>query len=215
LVIDDPTDAELWQRVAAGDGDAFSVLFERHAQAIYNFCFRRTADWAAAEDLTSRTFLEAWRRRAEVRPVGQSLLPWLYGVAVNLVRTEARTRRRRLRAFARMPRARHAGDIADDVAGRLDDERRMREILAALEQLPEIDREILALASWQQLSYEEIATALDLPLGTVRSRLSRARARLRDLANTAADSTSGRHNTASPIGDGHGTLRASSRARAN
>lgn len=63
----DPSDADLWALATNGDVEAFGVLLERHAHAIYNFCFRRTADWSAAEDLTSTVFLEAWGRRADVR----------------------------------------------------------------------------------------------------------------------------------------------------
>ena len=61
------TDGDLWRRAVDGEPDAFGVLFERHAQAVYNYLFRRTADWALAEDLTSVVFLEAWRRRTDVR----------------------------------------------------------------------------------------------------------------------------------------------------
>jgi RNA polymerase sigma-70 factor, ECF subfamily len=78
----------------------------------------------------------------------------------------------------RVPRG-HEADFTDDVAGHLDDERRMRDVLVALEFLPERDRDILALCVWSGLSYEQAALALDLPVGTVRSRLSRARRRLR------------------------------------
>jgi RNA polymerase sigma-70 factor (ECF subfamily) len=69
------SDAELWRRAAGGDAETFGVLFERHARAIYNFCFRRTGDWSMAEDLMSATFLQAWRRRTDARLADETVLP--------------------------------------------------------------------------------------------------------------------------------------------
>ncbi len=170
------TDREL---LKAGDASAFGTLFERHARPIYNFCFRRTADWAAAEDLTSVVFLEAWRKRKHVRLDGDSLLPWLYGVANNVVRNRRRSLRRHRAALDRLPRE-HEADFAEGVAERLDDQRRMHAVLTAVAQLPQADQDVVALCLWSQLSYEQAAVALDVPVGTVRSRLSRARRRLHD-----------------------------------
>jgi hypothetical protein len=99
--------------------------------------------------LTSRTFLEAWRRRAEVQLFGDTLLPWLYGVAANVVRAESRSRRRRRDAYARIPLPLDALDVADEVTERLDDERTMQRIVDALNELSEIDRDVLVLA-WQR-----------------------------------------------------------------
>jgi RNA polymerase sigma factor (sigma-70 family) len=177
-----PTDAELWRLAASGEGAAFGVLFERHGRAVYNFCFRRTANWAAAEDLTSIVFLEAWRRRSEVRLEDGRALPWLLGVATNVLRNRWRSERRHRAALARLPLERGA-DFADDADGRLDDERRMRTTLRAVAKLPRREQEVLALCAWGGLSYEDAALALRLPVGTVRSRLSRARARLRELGD--------------------------------
>jgi RNA polymerase sigma factor (sigma-70 family) len=174
------SDRELWRRASLDEPAAFGVLFERHARAIYNYCFRRTADWALAEDLTSLVFLEAWRRREAVLLQSDSALPWLYGVATNVLRNRRRSQRRHHAALARVPRE-HSIDFADDVDGRLDDERRMRTTLHAVAKLPRREQDVLALCAWAELSYEEAAVALDLPVGTVRSRLSRARARLREL----------------------------------
>lgn len=94
------SDRELWRLAAGGEADAFGRLYDRHANAIYNYCFRRTADWAAAEDLTATVFLEAWRkRRRVVFDSDDAVLPWLYVVAGNVVRNETR-RLRRLTRFA-------------------------------------------------------------------------------------------------------------------
>jgi RNA polymerase sigma factor (sigma-70 family) len=179
--MDEPTDAVLWQRAAAGETDAFGLLFERHVRTVYNYCFRRTGDWSQAEELTAVVFLEAWRRRREIRLERDDALPWLLGVATNLVRNLRRTHRRYRSAIERLPRERVA-DFAIDIDERLDDERQMRAVLRALGKLPRGDQDVLALCVWEGLSYEAAALALDIPVGTVRSRLSRARARLRELA---------------------------------
>jgi RNA polymerase sigma factor (sigma-70 family) len=178
-VMETASDWELWSRTIDGEPAAFGVLFERHGRAVYNYCFRRSADWAVAEDLTSVVFLEAWRRRKDVRPHGESLLPWLYGVATNVLRNRSRSLRRHRAALERVPHG-HEPDFADEVAGRIGDEQQMRHVHEAIRALSKRDRDVLALCVWSELTYEEAAVALDVPVGTVRSRLSRARARLRD-----------------------------------
>jgi hypothetical protein len=79
--LDRPGDRELWRLAGAGDGAAFGELFDRHATAVFNHLFRRTASWSEAEDLTSAVFLLAWRRRTTVVIDRESALPWLLGVA--------------------------------------------------------------------------------------------------------------------------------------
>jgi RNA polymerase sigma factor (sigma-70 family) len=180
------TDEQLWAHAAAGAPDAFGELYERHARAVYNYCFRRTANWALAEDLTSVVFLEAWRKREAVAFEGASLRPWLLGVATNVLRTRWRSQRRHRAALARLPLER-GGAFADDAHARVDDERRMRAALRLLERLPKREQETFALCELADLTYAEVAVALGLPVGTVRSRLSRARARLRTLVDDESD----------------------------
>lgn len=179
--LDRPTDAELWHLAATGEASAFGALFERHARTIYNFCFRRTADWASAEDLTSTVFLEAWRRRADVRLDRDSALPWLLGVATNVLRNRWRSESRHRAALARLSTERDDG-FEGELIERLDDQEAMRRVLDAVATLSRGDQDVLALCVWEGLSYESAALALDVPVGTVRSRLSRARARLRELS---------------------------------
>lgn len=179
--VSETADHELLARVRAGHADAFGVLFERHHRTIYNFCFRRTGDWSVAEECTSVVFLEAWRRRADVRPGDGSLRPWLLGVATNVLRNRGRSYRRHRAALDRLPPPSVEPDFADELAGRLDDERRMRALLALVSRLPRREQEVVALCAWQRLSYEEAAVAIGVPVGTVRSRLSRGRARLAEL----------------------------------
>lgn len=176
----EPSDAALWSRSRAGDADAFGLLFERHAKAIYNYCFRRVGDWTAAEDLLSIVFLEAWRRRGKELPPDK-VLPWLYGIATNVVRNRRRAGRRFAAALARVPAPPFEPGFSDSADERLDDERQMLKALALLAQLPQREQDVFALCVWSEASYEDAALALGIPVGTVRSRLSRARQHLREL----------------------------------
>jgi RNA polymerase sigma factor (sigma-70 family) len=169
---------ELVDGLHGDDPSALAVLFDRHGDRIYNHCFRHLADWAEAEDATSSVFLEVWRHRRRVRLHDGSALPWLYGVATNVCRNAGRSRRRYLRAVTRLPEPAAEPDHADRVSDRLGSEARMRVVLAQIDALPRHEREVLALVAWAGLTYEQAAAALDVPIGTVRSRLSRARARL-------------------------------------
>lgn len=174
-----PPDQELWSASVGGDGAAFGKLFDRYARAVYNHAFRLTGSWAVAEDVTQSTFLVAWRRRGEARLVDGSALAWLLVVANNTVRVEWRSTRRWRALLSRVPREREAGaDLADEVAARLDDERRMASVLAAVRQLSRAEREAVALCLWSGVSYAEAAAVLGISEGAVRSRVSRARARL-------------------------------------
>jgi RNA polymerase sigma-70 factor (ECF subfamily) len=176
--------------LAGGDPDAFAALFRRHQTFVYNVAFRRTASWSAAEDVTGAVFLELWRQRERVEPLGGSIRPWLAGVAANQARHVWRSRSRRAAALGRLAgvdaSGRHEPDPADDLAGRIDDERAMAALLGRLDALPDAHREVLTLWAWEQLSYDEIAHALAVPVGTVRSRLSRARTSLRTRDGTGA-----------------------------
>ena len=175
------SDTGIWNRVRAGDAQAFAMLFERHAEAIYNYCFRRIGKWESAEDLMSIVFLEAWRRRSIELPENK-ILPWLYGVAGNVVRNEARSQRRFAAALRRLPEPLSEPDFTELSDQRADDEDVMRNILGLVSQLPRGDLEVFALCAWSDLTYEDAAFALGIPVGTVRSRLSRARAHLRSLS---------------------------------
>ncbi|MFG1885957.1 RNA polymerase sigma factor [Micromonospora sp. NPDC049102] len=174
-----PSDEELWSSIAAGDELAFGRLFDRYSRAVYNHVFRLTGSWSTAEDVTQATFLVAWRRRDDARLVDGSALPWLLVVATNAVRSEWRSARRWLALLRRLPAERYAdGEIADEVAARLDDERRMTEVLAVARRLPPAEREAVALCLWSGVSYPDAAAVLGISEVAVRSRVSRARSRL-------------------------------------
>ena len=172
-----PTDTELIAH-SLDEPEAFATLFDRHASAVHRYLGRRVGE--LADDLMSETFLIAFRRRAAYRPERVEVRPWLIGIATNLVHGSARAERRRYRAMARAagePEV-HGADPGDSVA-RLDAQARRGPLAAALAGLKARDRDVLLLFAWAQLSYEEIAAVLDIPLGTVRSRLNRARRQTR------------------------------------
>ncbi|MFJ1761946.1 RNA polymerase sigma factor [Amycolatopsis sp. NPDC088138] len=174
-------DRELWDRAAGGDEDAFGALFERHAEAVWNHAYRLTGSWSGAEDLTSTTFLTAWRRRADVTLVRDSALPWLYTVAGNAARDEFRGAKRRSRLLRRIPDPPVVSDHADAVAEQLDGEQRLRQVVEAVRTLPRAQREVVELCLLGDLSIGDAAALLTVAEVTVRSHLSRARARLRAL----------------------------------
>jgi len=177
----DATDEELWRRSADHDGAAFGLLFERHVNAVYNHCFRRTASWSRAEDLTSVVFLELWRQRSRVRLDGDSILPWLFGVANNVIRNADRSLRRYHRLLIKLATVGPPQAPADEDFGqRVDDERSMAHILEAVSTLRTEEQEVVALCDWANLTYAEAAASLDVPIGTIRSRLSRAHEHLRE-----------------------------------
>ncbi|MFJ4471922.1 RNA polymerase sigma factor [Streptomyces sp. NPDC089424] len=171
-------EAQLRRRVRAGDHQAFGELFDAYARSVYNHAYRLTGDWASAEDIVSLTFLDAWRLREKVDDEGGSLRPWLLGIATNVARNTRRAARRHAAAVARLPREEAERDFADEVAGRIDDAAQLALVRTALARLRRAEREVLALCVWSGLDYQAAAEALGVPVGTVRSRLSRARTKL-------------------------------------
>jgi RNA polymerase sigma factor (sigma-70 family) len=170
-------DTELITR-STTEPELFAALFDRHAGAVHRYLGRRVGE--LADDLLSETFLVAFRRRGAYRPLHVEVRPWLMGIATNLVHGHLRAERRRYRALAReaadpgLP-AVDPGELTDRMAAQA-----LRgPLAAALAGLKPRDRDVLLLFAWAELSYEEIAAALDVPIGTVRSRLHRARRQTR------------------------------------
>lgn len=159
---------------------AFASLFDRHASAIHRFAARRVGD-SLADDLMSETFLIAFERRMTYDLQRANALPWLYGIVTHLLSRHARTEQRRWRAYNR------SGNIhpppeendADRVAARVDAAETRSDLARCLADLSPGDRDVLLLFGFAELSYDEIATALEIPTGTVRSRLHRARRHMR------------------------------------
>jgi RNA polymerase sigma factor (sigma-70 family) len=155
---------------------AFARVFDRHWPAIHAFCTSRAG--AAGEDIAAESFRIAFddRRRFDTRFADAR--PWLYGIATNLLRHHFRSAERGRRALARTT-VFDSEDPSDDVLGRLEAERLGPQLRAALAALSANDRDALVLIAWAGLGYGEVARALDIPIGTVRSRIHRARAHVR------------------------------------
>jgi RNA polymerase sigma-70 factor, ECF subfamily len=173
------SDESLFRASAMGDQHAFSELYERHARTIYNYLFRRLADWSEAEDLTAVVFLEAYRRRKEVVVIEGKLLPWLYGIATNVLRNRRRALWRHRDLITQLAGA--PASTAPDASARAEAAEQMRSVLERVATLPRRQQDVVALCLWSGLTYEEAAAALGVPAGTVRSRLARARATLTEL----------------------------------
>jgi RNA polymerase sigma factor (sigma-70 family) len=164
---------------SVSDPEVFTVIFDRHYRAVYGYLARRVGR-AIADDLAAETFILAFERRSAYRPDAERALPWLLGIAVNLLAHHRRSEARQLRALAAARP--EAGSDAEPTDGSLP-----RRLVAALEQLDDHDREALLLYAWAELKYAEIADVLGIPVGTVRSRLSRARRKLRDALAASSD----------------------------
>jgi RNA polymerase sigma factor (sigma-70 family) len=169
------TDAELIKSSLV-DGASFAPVFDRHFPAIHRF-LRGRVGVELADDLASETFATAFRRRAAYDLSRADAAPWLYGIAVNLLRQHRRAEERRLRAYTRA--------VLQDVPASGETDPLDETLASALLALGEADRNLILLRAWAGLSYEQLAEALALPLGTVRSRLSRTRSKLRASLNPA------------------------------
>ncbi len=165
------TDAQLLTAVAAGDTDALGPLVARHHVALHRFVARRIG--SDAEDIVAETFECACRRAGAYRATGPDARPWLYGIANNLLRGHARREAAMYRAYARTG-VDPAGASAEDCAHV--DGGHGRALAGALAKMRADHREALLLYALAELSYEEVATALEVPVGTVKGWLSRARA---------------------------------------
>lgn len=181
---EESTDTEL----LAGDREDFAQLFDKYARTIYRYAARRVGP-DIAEDIVADTFMRAFENRHKFNTSATSALPWLYGIATNLLRRQHRNETRALKAFARnYADPLGSGQVAtDDTAeasvSRLDASNTTAQLAQALAALPAKQRDVLLLYAWAELSYAEIATALDISIGTVRSRLNRTRAVLRAAHN--------------------------------
>ena len=159
--------------------EAFAALYDRHAAPVHRFAGRRLGQHLA-DDVVAETFLAAFRRRKRYDLRRADARPWLYGIAANVMGKHRRAEVRMLRAFARTG----LDPVADGHSDRVDSQvcaaAVQRDLAAALAGLSAGDRDVLLLIAWADLSYEETAAALRIPVGTVRSRLNRARRKVRE-----------------------------------
>ncbi|HEY0540933.1 MAG TPA: RNA polymerase sigma factor [Actinoallomurus sp.] len=160
------------------DPERFAEIFHRHWDEIYRYVARRLGP-ETAEDVGAETFTIAFRNRGRYDTDRADARPWLYGIATNLIRQHHRAERRRHELHARADADWMSVSFADGSDARVTAERLGPRIASVLAGLSRADRDLLLLIAWADLTYEETAEALDLPLGTVRSRLHRVRKKTR------------------------------------
>lgn len=169
------SDGDLIQRAADGDRSAFEQLYQRYARPVFGLALRRLGDRGRAEDAVQETFASIWRSAGSYRPDRGPGAPWLYAVARNAIVDRARAR---TDVPADIPDEPAAGPGPSDQAEQSWVSWRVHR---ALEELPEREREVVALAYWSGLSQSEVAEFLGIPLGTVKTRTRAALAHLADI----------------------------------
>jgi RNA polymerase sigma-70 factor (ECF subfamily) len=168
--------------LAGSEPEAFGELFKRHSRSVYAYCARRTGNLDLAEDLTSVVFMEAFRRRRKLQLSNTSALPWLIGVANNAVRNADRSLRRYRSALDRIPVPANGMTPEEDAMERLGAQEALASALEAISALTQGEQDVVLLVLWSEFTYADAATALGIPVGTVRSRLASARAKFKDSA---------------------------------
>ncbi|NRQ31414.1 sigma-70 family RNA polymerase sigma factor [Nonomuraea sp. NN258] len=158
--------------------EAFAELFDRYSAMLYRYVSKRLGP-EPAEDLVGETFLVAFSRRKSYDLSYPDARPWLFGILTKLISRHHRSEAARYRALLRAPQDRAVESPADRVAAGVTAQAARPELAAALAALPAKDRDVLLLIAWGDLTYEEVAQALGIPIGTVRSRLNRGRRKVR------------------------------------
>jgi RNA polymerase sigma factor (sigma-70 family) len=174
----DQTDATIIGR-SVDDPECFGALFDRHVIAVHGYLSRRTGS-DTADGLVGDVFRVAFENRSRYRTDRPNALPWLYGIAANVLRQHRRTEHRRLRLVDKLTVEARGRNVEEGESARSRARDDVAIVVEVLAELPEAEREAVLLYAWEDLSYEEIATAQDVPVGTVRSRLNRARRRIRE-----------------------------------
>ncbi|GII80471.1 DNA-directed RNA polymerase sigma-70 factor [Sphaerisporangium rufum] len=173
------TDADLIEQ-SWRHPERFGVLFDRYFAAVHRYVHMRLGE-PAADDIAAETFLRAFRCRHRYDVGRPSARAWLYGITSNLVADHRRNEARRYRALARSAEPSDVADHGDRVIQRVSAAAMQPRLAAGLARLSAADRDVLLLVACAQLGYEEVADALGIPRGTVASRLSRARKKLRTI----------------------------------
>ena len=179
------TDAEVIAQSQA-DPERFAAIFDRHADEIFRYAARRAGGQAAA-DVVSEVFLAAFRNRGRYDQGRADARPWLYGITTKVISQHLRVEGRRARLLAVTPLSRPAEVPVEEISDRIAAEQLRPVMLGVLSGLSPADRELVLLVAWAELSYQQVAQALEIPVGTVRSRLHRVRAKVRRAIGPAGD----------------------------
>lgn len=177
--------------IIRGSGEnpqVFTALYDKYARMIYRYAARRAGE-SAAEDVMAETFLIAFERRDSFDHAWADARPWLFGIATNLLRKHHRTEAKILKVLAKSSGRDAYADSTERIAEQLDAAATTSALAAALRKLSAVDRECILLYAWAELNYEGIAEATKVPIGTVRSRLNRARRILKAAAGSHQNNT--------------------------
>jgi RNA polymerase sigma factor (sigma-70 family) len=180
--LSEATDCDLLA-LAGSEPGAFGELFKRYSRPVYAYCARRTGNLDLAEDLTSVVFLEAFRLRRKLQLSSASALPWLIGVANNVIRNSNRSLRRYRSALNRIPAPANGLSSEESTMERLGAQEALARALQSMSALSQGERDVVLLVLWSEFTYADAATALDIPIGTVRSRLASARSKFKSAAS--------------------------------
>lgn len=174
-------EAEVWGNAIGGNPDAFAEIFDAHRDRVFGHSLRLIRSIPDAEDVTALVFLEAWRRRTAVRVVEGSIIGWLLVTANYVVRNHSRSLRRHQAAMRKIPPPAVEEDHAVRVLDAFDTEDRARQVRQAFARLSSREQDILTLCVFEHLTAGQVSEALRIPVGTVKSRLSRAKTHLAGL----------------------------------
>ena len=174
-------------RRSVGTPAVFAEVYDRHAPAVFRYAIGRVGH-SHADDIMSETFLVAFNRRASFDLSVVDARPWLFGIATTLIRKHARVEALAWKGLVADGAAAVPFDAIAAIGTRIDAEIAVKEIAAALRKMPARDRDALLLYAWSDLDYAGVAEALGIPMGTVRSRLNRARQTLRRASHRASRS---------------------------
>jgi RNA polymerase sigma factor (sigma-70 family) len=186
----DPLEDSVLVQASQSDPQRFAELYDRYAPDIHRYAARRLGE-SVADDVVAETFLVAFRRRDRFDPSRGAARPWLYGIAGNLIAGHRRAEVMHYRLLARTAVDPVVEGHHDQADSRVAAAAVSRQLGAALARLSKGDRDVLLLVAWESLTYDEVAQALRIPIGTVRSRLNRARKKVRK-ALGGADPTAAR-----------------------
>lgn len=154
----------------------FAARYDEHHLAVYRYAARRLGP-ETAEDVVAEAFTIAWSRIASYDAERGAFVSWLFGIVTNVIARHHRQETRQWRAFAKVG-VDDSDSFDDDLASRLDADVRWPHVAATLAGMSTRDRDVLLLHVWQEMSYQQVADTLGIPVGTVRSRIARARGRL-------------------------------------